>query len=189
MPDTEFYTGSDWQGSSGPIIPRNYILSELWPQGLAQGKDVFEPGMHQAFAIGPNANQPLNIVGVSTTYNTTSGRIEMNIAPGFIFRAYVANVLTYNAGAPNTWAATLNVGDFVYLDHSTDLPAGTTLSRSPLDEDGHGNPRCGIVCRRQTEDPDTGIGGGNAEVFPKSFTDGASTHTLLVDVMLWPDTW
>lgn len=189
MPDTEFYTGTDWQGSSGPLIERNVILADIWPQGLAQGKDVLEPGMHNAFAIGPVANQPLNIVGVSVSYNTTSGRIVMNIAPGFIFRAYVANVTGYTAGAPNAWAAAIDFGDPVYVDHSTDLPAGVTLSMSQSDEDGHTNPRCGYVWRRQTEEPDTGIGGGNTNPFPKSFTDGISTHTLLVDVMLWPDSF
>lgn len=189
MPDTEFYTGTDWQGSSGPLIERNVILADIWPQGLAQGKDVLEPGMHNAFAIGPVANQPLNIVGVSVSYNTTSGRIVMNIAPGFIFRAYVANVTGYAAGAPNAWAAAIDFGDPVYVDHSTDLPAGVTLSMSQSDEDGHTNPRCGYVWRRQTEEPDTCIGGGNTNPFPKSFTDGISTHTLLVDVMLWPDSF
>lgn len=189
MPDTEFYTGTDWQGSSGPLIERNVILADIWPQGLAQGKDVLEPGMHNAFAIGPVANQPFNIVGVSVSYNTTSGRIVMNIAPGFIFRAYVANVTGYAAGAPNAWAAAIDFGDPVYVDHSTDLPAGVTLSMSQSDEDGHINPLCGYVWRRQTEEPDTGIGGGNTNPFPKSFTDGISTHTLLVDVMLWPDSF
>ena len=35
MPN-EFYTGTDWEQSSGPMVTRNYDASaDLWPHGAA----------------------------------------------------------------------------------------------------------------------------------------------------------
>ena len=182
---TEFYTGSDWEQSSGPLLSRNVINADLWPEGAP--KDVLENGMHQAFAIGPIANKPHNPVGVTVTVDAVADRIVMNMAPGFIFRAYVCNITTYAQGAASAWAAALNFGDPVYVDDSDDLAAGVTLSRAPLNEDGTANPQAGWVWRCQDEEPSSGIGGANTDPFPKSFTSGSATYYLLVCVMLWPD--
>ena len=190
MPAT-FYSETDWQSSSGPQIHRNVHPDDLWPHlGTVGGKDSLKAGDHMPFAIGLfTNNNALTIVGVSVSYDATALRCVMNIAPGFVFKAYVSNVTTYAQGAPSAWAATLNVGDPVYLDPSTDIGVGTNLSLAALDDAGHNNPRCGYVMPAQNEDIDTGIGGANADVFPKAFTDGTSTHELLVSVMLWPDAW
>ena len=192
MPAT-FYSETDWQSSSGPLINRNVHPDDLWPHlGTVGGKDSLKAGDHMPFAIGLfTNNNALTICGVSVSYDATSTRCVMNIAPGFMFKAWVANTLTYGApSTPNTWVANLNVGDPVYLDPSVVAGlAGTNLTRSPLDDAGHNNPRVGYVMPAQDEDIDTGIGGANADVFPKAFTDGTSTHELLVTVMLWPDAW
>jgi hypothetical protein len=191
MPAT-FLTGSDWESSSGPIIARNVHPDDLWPHsGTVANKAALAEGMHVPFAIGlVGNNNALTVVGVSMSYNATSLRTVLNIAPGFVFKAYVSNVLTYNAGVPNTWGVNLAVGTPVYLDRSFVAGiAGTNLSLSPLDSAGNNNPRAGFVMPDQDEDVDTGIGGGNADAFPKAFEDAVSTHELLVSVMLWPDAW
>ena len=188
MPD-EFLTGSDWQSSSGPLVNRNVHEDDCWPHnGTVVGKDALFEGAHCALGIGaPGATQYLCPVGVLVSYTAASERCVLNMAPGFIFKAYVSNVTGYNAGVPNAWTANLNVGDPVYLDPSLDIGLGVNLSRSAADDAGNTNPRTGIVMPDQDEDEDVGIGGGNADVFPKAFEDGVSTHELLVSVMLWPD--
>jgi hypothetical protein len=192
MPTT-FLTGSDWQSSSGPLINRNVHPDDLWPHlGTVAGKPALAAGIHMPFAIGLfTNNNALVVVGVSVSYDATSLRTVLNIAPGFMFKAWVANTLTYGApSTPNTWGVNLAVGTPVYLDPSVVAGIqGTNLTLSPLDDAGHNNPRVGFVMPDQDEDVDTGIGGANADVFPKAFTDAISTHELLVTVMLWPDAW
>ncbi len=187
----QFLTGPDWQSSSGPLINRNVHLDDLFPHvGTVVGKDTLADGDHVAMAIGVHgANQNLCPVGVVVSYNATSERAVLNIAPGFMFKAYVSNVTTYAQAAPSAWTASLAVGDTVYLDPSVDIGAGVNLSRAAADEDGNTNPRAGIVMPDQDEDEDIGIGGANSDAFPKSFEDGTSTHELLVTVMLWPDSY
>lgn len=191
MPTT-FLTGSDWESSSGPIIARNVHPDDLWPHsGTVANKAAVAEGMHVPFAIGLFTNNNAIVAcGVSMSYDATSLRTVLNIAPGFVFKGYVMNTLTYNAGNPNTWQANVAVGQPVYLDPSVvNGFQGTNLSLSPLDSAGHNNPRVGYILPDQDEDIDTGIGGGNADAFPKAFEDAASTHELLVSVMLWPDAW
>lgn len=189
MPTT-FLTGSDWQSSSGPIIDRNVEHNDCWPHSLTvAGKPALADGQHIALAIGPIANTPLNPVGALVSYNADSDRCVINVAPGFMFKAYVTNVTGYaGANTPNAWVANLNVGDPVYLDPSVVAGVqGTNLSCSTLNDAAGTNPRMGYVMPDQDEDIDTGIGGGNSDAFPKAFTDNTSTHELLVTVMLWPD--
>ena len=190
MPAT-FLTGSDWQSSSGPLINRNVHEDDCFPHnGTVAGKDALEDGQHVALGIGPvGATQHLHPVGVLVTYNATSERCIINVAPGFMFKAYVSNVTTYAQGVPSAWGATLVVGQSVYLDPSLDIGLGVNLSLATADDAANTNPRCGIVMPDQDEDLDTGIGGANSDAFPKSFEDGASTHELLVTVMLWPDSF
>jgi len=190
MPTT-FLTGPDWQSSSGPLIIRNVHEDDCWPHSVSVANKVaLADGAHVALGIGPVGNtQHLHPVGVLVSYNATSKRCAINLAPGFMFKAYVTNVTGYaGANTPNAWGATLVVGQTVYLDHSVVAGfTGTNLSLSAADDGANTNPRAGIVMPDQDEDIDTGIGGANADAFPKSFTDNTSTHELLVTVMLWPD--
>lgn len=171
----EFRSGSDWQGSSGPHIPRNVQSDDLWPhstQGPA-GKDVLADGLHPILAIGNDAvaegrayDSP---VGVMVTYNAAILRAVMNVAPRMVMHNYnVANVLTYGAPAPATFETSLQIGMRVYVDDSAALAAGVTLSLSPLNDAGLVNVFAGWLWYSQTEDEDVGIGGGNVDAWPKT---------------------
>ena len=74
----------------------------------------------------------------------------VNVAPCFIGNWQVRNVLTYAQGAEATFTA-INVGDPVYYDSSSTMPAGVYLSMSPLDEDGDPNPRFGHIATITSE--------------------------------------
>lgn len=187
-----FIHGPDWESSSGPILSRAFLLADLWPEGADSesdstgDKDVLEDGYHPFLAIGPKALRPLNLVGVVLTYSSDAGIVEMNLAPGFVGKAYVANVLTYNAGSPNTFDQSLAIGEPVYIDDSDSLPEGVTLSRSPLNDDGNGNPLAGYLFYDQDDYSDSGVGGPNATAdWPKTVAN--SIVYTLVSVMLWPD--
>jgi hypothetical protein len=183
---TVFLSGPDYEVSSGPLIIRRAHIDDVWPEGAGASKDDLEPGMHVFFAIGPKGQRPQNVVGMVISYDTLTDLIELNVAPGSIYRAYVANVLTYNAGSPNTYEATLDKHVPVWVDDSTDLAAGVTLSRSPANEAAAANPLCGFTWPDQDEWTDSGVGGGNTDPYPKSYASGVATAYLLTPVMLWP---
>jgi hypothetical protein len=74
-----------------------------------------------------------------------------NVAPGFIGRWEVRNVLTYNPGvAELTWGA-INYGDPVYYDHSASMPAGVYLSTSPIGTDTVANTLFGFIATKNSE--------------------------------------
>lgn len=178
-----FYDEPNWEGSSGPIISRQVHLDDIWPVGSP--KDELEDGLHPFVAIGATANRPNNLVGVVISYNADAELAQVNVAPGFIARAYVANVLTYANGAPATFDTSFALGDPVYIDDSTDLAAGVTLSRSPLNESGNANPLAGYIWYAQDEYADSGVGGANrAAGLPKTLDN--SLDYELVNVMLFP---
>ena len=177
----EYYDGPAWQGSSGPYVMRTVDVSEdVWPQGTgAMGeidggdKDVLADGLHPVLAIGPKANRPRNLTGVVVSYQSNNDRAVMNLADKVIVRQYVSNILTYSGGAGNTFDTSLAVGDPVYVDDSGPLSAGVTLSRSPLNESGSGNPLAGYVWRCQDQYDDSGIGGVDGDVFPMTLANTA----------------
>ena len=188
---TVFYGETDWESSSGPLLMRQFDIADLWPVGLnsendgAGDKDLLVAGLHPCVAIGPKLLRPVNMVGVVVTY-TNDHLIELNLAPGFCFKAYVANVLTYAGHAAASWDTSLAIGEPVYVDDSEALAAGVTLSRSPLACGGEGNPRAGYLFYDQDDYLDSGVGGPNAAAdWPK--TVAGSTVYTLVTVMLWPD--
>lgn len=165
-----FLTGTDWQCSSGPILPRPYDASaDVWPHGLT-GKaaggacDVLEDGHHMFFAIGPKAERPRNITGVSINYHSGTDRVVMNLADKFVAKAYVANVLTYSGATPNTFDTSLVIGEPVYVDDSDTIAAGVTLSRSPLNQADSPNPLAGYLYYAQDDFDDSYIGGAGATV-------------------------
>jgi len=183
----EFYFGSDWEQSSGPIVSRQFDEDDLWPHGAGSeigggNKDVLADGLHPVLASGAKADRTLNtLTGVVLTWH--AGLAQVNIAKGFVVRQYVANILTYNGGNPNTWAAALNVGMPVYVDDSADLSSGVTLSLSPLNSAGSANPLAGWLFPAQDEYADSGVGGGNTDVWPKASNNGATVE-YLVTVLL-----
>lgn len=188
----EFYFGTDWESSSGPILSRAFLAADLWPIGdnsesdNAGDKDALADGLHPFVAIGPKALRPVNLVGVVMTYHTGTTIAEVNLAPGFCAKAYVANVITYNGGHVNTFDQSLAIGEPVYLDDSVDLDSGVTLSRSPLNDAGNGNPRAGYLFYDQDDYPDIYVGGPNAAAdWPKTVAN--SLVYTLVTVLLWPD--
>jgi len=73
-----------------------------------------------------------------------------------VYEHDVRNVLTYAQGAEATWGA-INVGDPIYYDRSSTMPANAKLSTSPLDEDGDANPLFGF--RVPAMDTDTAAAG------------------------------
>jgi hypothetical protein len=162
----EFQSGTNWEQSSGPIIPRKVAGDYLWPHlGTIAGKDALADGLHPVLAIGgitAAEGRPLNVTGVMVTYDSADDVAIMNIADGFIVRQYVDNTLTYAGAAPATFEQTPVPGQPVYVDDSDDLAAGTTLSMSPLNEDDVRNPMAGILFWCQDEYKDIGKGGPNA---------------------------
>jgi len=194
MPD-EFYGETDWEGSSGPIIPRTVDVSEdLWPQGTgAMGeidggdKDSVADGLHPVLAIGPKAQRPANLTGVVMTYNSANDRAVMNLADKVIVKAYVSNILTYSGGASATYDASLAMGEPVYVDDSGPLSAGVTLSRSRLNESTTANPLAGYIWRCQDQYDDSGVGGVDGDVFPIAIANTTSGTETLLCVMLVND--
>lgn len=161
---TEFISGPAWECSSGPMLTRQYHEDDLWPHGAASeigggNKDVLADGLHPVLAIGARANRPRNLTGVVVSY--AGELVQVNLAEKVVVRSYVANVLTYSGGNPNTWAATFAIGDPVYLDDSDGLSSGVTLSRSPLNSAGSANPLAGYLHYAQDEYPDSTVGGPN----------------------------
>jgi hypothetical protein len=190
MPD-EFYSGTDWEGSSGPIIPRTVDASEdLWPIGAGGeidggDKDVLADGLHPVLAIGPRAQRPRNLTGVVMSYRSDNDRAVMNLADKVIVKAYVSNILEYTGGAANDYDESLAIGEPVYVDDSGPLSAGVTLSRSPLNESTTANPLAGYIWRCQDQYDDSGVGGVDGDVFPMTLTD--THHETLLCVMLVND--
>jgi len=167
MPAT-FYSGPDWQVSSGPHIGRRVSDTYLWPQGANSGsgtKDTLADALHPVLAIGGRTaalGRPLNITGVVVSYEPNDAIAEVNIADGMVVRQYVDNTLTYNAGTPKTLQTTPVPGLPVYVDDSNDLGEGTTLSMSPLNDAGVKNPQAGVLWWDQDEYKNIGKGGPNA---------------------------
>lgn len=95
----------------------------------------------------------------------------LDLTPGKIYAWNVRNVLTYNGGAENTFGA-INIGDPVYYDPSSTMPAGVKLSTSPLDKDGGTNSVFGHVIAKDDTDQ---------ALYPKG---GATASTQAVGVIV-----
>jgi len=174
----EFYKGTDWESSSGPIISRMFDEADLWPVGARSGsgtKDVLADGLHPVLAIGGRAvadGRPNNVTGVVMTVSPSGGLVQMNVASMAAVKQYVANVLTYSGSPPTpaTFEQAPVIGQPVYVDDSDDLAEGVTLSLSPLNEDGLANPLAGYLWYDQDEYPDSEVGGANlTNPWPKTW--------------------
>ena len=148
--------------------------------------DILADGLHPFVAIGPKALRPINMVGVVMTYHLASGLAQLNIAPGFAAKAYVCNNTSYAQGVSDSWDTSLAIGEPVYIDDSEELDTGVTLSRSPLNDAGNGNPLAGYLWYDQDDYADFYVGGPNVSAgWPKACA--ASKVYTLVTVLLWPD--
>jgi len=183
----EFVHGTDWEVSSGPYVNRQLDIGDIWPVGLASevgggNKDILADGLHPVVAIGPQDAAGNRSVGQQTGvvvsyYN--DHLIVVNVARGFVVKAYVHNVLTYQGGNPATFEQAPEIGQPVYVDDSAPLTAGVTLSLSPLNSAGTVNPLAGFLWYDQDEYLDIGVGGANAAaLWPKVWAN-AATETLV----------
>lgn len=181
MPD-EFISGSDWQQSEHDGgFARKVMLDDVWPQGEnsesdgAGDKDDLADGLHPILAIGGQTaanGRPDNLCGVVWTYDSDSEQVVVIVQGGFISRQYVANVLTYSGGDPNTFEGAPNIGMPVYVDDSDGLSSGVCLSLSELNDDDVTNPLAGWLWYCQDEYADSGVGGPNESAdWPKSWSD------------------
>ena len=195
MPTTVFFSGTDWQQSSGPMCNRYFELADLWPQGTgAMGeidggdKDIMAAGDHPVLAIGAKANRRENLTGVVVDYDGTN-RVLMNVAHCAIVRQYVANITGYDQGAANAWATQADAGHPVYVDDSGPLAAGVTLSLSLTNESAQNNPKAGYImyCQDDYDDSDYGgrdkYGGG----LPHTGLSSTQTEYFLACILLTPD--
>ena len=185
----EHYGETDWQASSGPQIDRKVSLGDLWPQAdsASVAKDALVDGLHPVYAIGGQTEadgRPENATGVVKTYNADAEIAVVNVASKAIVKTYVSNILTYTPGsAAATFETAPVIGQPVYVDDSSDLGAGCTLSLSPLNDEDPGlpNPLAGWLFYCQDEYKDSGVGGPNASaIWPKTWVQGE----YLVCVML-----
>jgi hypothetical protein len=186
----EFYSGTDWQQSSGPMCDRKFEEDVIWPiddNSESTTKDVLADGLHPVIAIGdrlsvPHAQgRPNNITGVVVSYDAVSDIAVVNIASCQIVRAYVSNIDGYlgAGGAANSWEDAPVIGQPVYVDDSDDLGEGCTLSMSDQNEDDNLNPLAGYLMYCQDEYVDELIGGGQDTEWGPEWSNGASEEHLM----------
>lgn len=126
-----------------------------WPVPYSRLTDATPTPSNPAMLLGRVVGTQL--CGTILTIDAGRSRAIVDFTPGRIYRQDVRNVLTYNAGAENTFGA-LNIGDAVYYDRSATMPAGVYLSTSPLDSTGAANALFGYVV--QASDVDSFPKGG-----------------------------
>lgn len=167
MPE-EFYSGTNWEQSSGPIIPRQVHESDVWPvdDNAAAQKDVLADGLHPVVAVGERTaagGRPALVTGVVITYipgtTTALGIVNLNIAEGMIVRQYVANIRDYS---PVDYETAPSVGMPVYVDDSATIGAGVTLSMAEEQAAGLLNPQAGVLWYCQDELANSEMGGARA---------------------------
>jgi len=171
---TEFYSGTDWQDSSGPTLIAQVHEPYVWPvdDNSEAAKDALAAGLHPVVAIGSRLQadgRANNMTGVVTSFTagltTATDLVRVNVAHGMIVRNYVANVLTYSGTTANTFETTPIPGQAVYVDDSLALAAGVTLSLSPLNGlagTSLPNPLAGYLWYCEDEYADAAVGGPNA---------------------------
>ena len=183
-----FKTGPDWECSSGPIVTRDFDVSaDLWPVGVggdAQGgdKDVLADGDHPVVAIGLDAQRPINLTGVVISYNSDLDRAQVNLGEKVCVKNYVSNVTSYSGTVPAGYDGTVDIGRPVYVDDSNHLPAGVTLSMSPLNNNSsEDNPLAGYVFYCQDDYDDSGVGGAGAHVsYPRDAADDSELEYCIL---------
>jgi len=190
-----FYSGTDWEQTSGPQLNRYFEQADLWPQGLASeidggDKDVLavasstQPELHPVLAIGERAFRPKNLTGVIVKYEGAS-KVLMNIAHAFTVRQYVVNITGYSGGAADAWDGSVEAGQPVYVDDSGPLAAGITLSLAQTNESASQNPLAGYIFYCQDDYDDSAFGGLNSAGLPIVHSSTATVE-FLACVLLTP---
>ena len=189
-----WYSGTDWEQSSGPFCNRKYAEGDLWPiddNAIAQ-KDVLADGDHPVVAIGGRTTadgRPQNLTGVVVSYDATALIAVVNVAHCFIVRDYVSNISGYDgAGTSNAWEAAPVIGQPVYIDDSNNLGAGCTMSMSALNENDVANPLAGWLMYCQDEYYDRYISGAGQSAHWPEVWDDDEDNEYLVCVLLTPAT-
>jgi len=177
MPE-EFYSGSNWEQSSGPIVNVEVHQEDVWPvSGNTAGtKDVLAAGLHPVLAVGERTaagGRPALVTGVVITYtpgiSTATGIVELNIALGMIVRQYVANIRDHSAVDYETAPS---VGMPVYVDDSAALSDGVTLSMAEMTAADLLNPQAGVLWYCQDEMANSEMGGARAvDTFDNTLAD------------------
>jgi hypothetical protein len=112
------------------------------------------------------------LIGTIVSLDTARSVAFLNTADGAVYRHNVRNVLTYAAGVEATWGP-INIGDTVFYDPSSTMPANCKLSTSPLDNTGAANPVFGTVVMLQDEADD-------GSDFPRGTALAGSTDSFAV---------
>jgi len=139
-----------------------------WEIPYARLTDATPTITNPAKVIGRVAGS--EITGTILTVDAGLSVAVVDFTPSMVYQFTVRNVLTYNAGAENTWGA-INIGDPVYYDDSATMPVGTYLSTSPLNNLGTANPLFGWVVPASDAD---------MALFAKGAAGVASTQTAAV---------
>lgn len=193
-----FYSGSDWQQSSEPLVTRKVHLENdandtyyLWPVADTNW-DTLADGDHPVLAVGRKANRPQNITATVITYDSATEIATLNVADKQIVRAKVINILTYDGQAVDAHVNTVYPGDPVYVDDSTVIYGtdnGCTLSFSPLNDTDvqKNNPLAGYVWWCQDEFDDEGVAGPNTSQGINQPETTDTTEVLTLCVMLVND--
>ena len=183
------YQGSDWE--SELVVDtktRQVLFASMYPNGVGGGsgggnKAVLVEGDHAFQALGDNADRlPTTAVGV--TQSVVTAGVRASVVLSGAYKANIANVLTYAANIPDTYSNSVNEWTPVYIDDSDSLANDTTtLSLSPLNEDGDDNPLAGWIRRDQSDFDDT-FAGGAASVATWPLTPGATESVFAASVEL-----
>lgn len=129
-----------------------------WPVPYARLEDTTPEVGHAALLLADT--EGLAIGGFVLSLDADRARAVIDFTPGKIYKASVRNVKTYAANVEATWNS-LGIGDLVYYDDSSTMPAGVELSTSPLDSDGNANSLFGRVIGMDIVDEALYPKGGN----------------------------
>ncbi len=90
------------------------------------------------------------LTGVILSLDAALSMAVIDASPGNVYKFLVRNILTYSAGSPATFG-TIQPGDPIFYDRSTDLAAGVYLTLAPTDENTLANPLFGYAVPIDTE--------------------------------------
>lgn len=135
-----------------------------WEQPYARLQDTTPTPSNPAAVLSRTAGTQLT--GTILTVDAGTSIAIIDHTSSMVYQQDVRNALTYAASVEATWGV-INVGDPVYYDRSSTMPAGVYLSTSPLDKDAAANPLFGFVVLNAGE---------LASAFPKGTNAVASTQ-------------
>lgn len=178
----EFYSGTNWEQASGPIVNVEVHEADVWPVDDNSGsgvKDDLAAGLHPVLAVGERTaagGRPALVTGVVMTFTpgatTATGIVELNIAAGMIVRQYVANIRDHSA---LDYETAPSVGMPVYVDDSAALGEGVTLSMAEMTAADLLNPQAGVLWYCQDEMANSEMGGARSS---------ATFDTVLADTLV-----